>query len=147
MPKCSHLVLTWDEWNFMRAPHKTADEGGMTCHPSINLVFLLLRFLSLSTKVIMTPSSIILLSLLFTWNCLIICYRFVFPCIILPVICSISCSKHTAHFRWPRFEDYCQWHLQDAFGIWSIIFLVERNYTDLSVIAKSITSNLVLMHR
>lgn len=48
-----------------------------------------------STEVITTPSSIILLSLLFTGNCLIICYRFVLRCIILSVICSISCGKHT----------------------------------------------------
>lgn len=148
MPSCSHFCFhTEGRGNFRRLLRNPADEGWMAYHPSINLVVPPLHRLSLYTKVIMTPSSIILLSPLFTWNCLIICYRFVFPRIILPVIRSISSGKHTAHFRWPHFEDYCWWHLQDAFGIWSIIFLVEGNYTDLSVIAKSTTSNLVVMHR
>lgn len=53
---------------------------------------------SLRTKVITTPSSIILLSQLFTGNRLIICYRFVLLRIILSVICSISSGKHTAPF-------------------------------------------------
>lgn len=53
---------------------------------------------SLGTEVVMTPSSIILLSLLFRGNCLIICYRFVLLHIILSVICSISSGKHTAPF-------------------------------------------------
>ena len=53
---------------------------------------------SLSTKVITTTSSIILLSLLFTGNWLIICYRFVLLHIILSVIRSISSGKHTAPF-------------------------------------------------
>lgn len=114
---------------------------------SINLVSLPLLLLSHYMKVIMTPSSIILLSLLFSWNCLIICYRFVSTHIILPVICSISSCKHTAHSHWPLFEDYCQWHLQDAFGIWSIICVAMGNYADLSVIAKSTTSESVLMQR
>lgn len=129
------------------ATYKRADEQWMLHPSSINLVFLPLLLLSLYMKVIMTPSSIILLSLLFSWNCLIICYRFVFTHIILPVICSISSYKHTAHFHWPFFEDYCQWHLQDAFGIWSIISAAVGNYTDLSVIAKSTTSNSVLTQR
>lgn len=114
---------------------------------SINLVSLPLLFLSRYMKVIMTPSSIILLSLLFSWNCLIICYRFVFTHIILPVICSISSYKHTAHSHWPCFEDYCRWHLQGACGCWSIISVAMGNYTDLSVIAKSTTSNSALMQR
>lgn len=134
-------------WNFRSREYKRADEQWMLHPSSINLVSLPLLLLSLYMKVIMTPSSIILLSLLFSWNCLIICYRFVFTHIILPVICSISSCKHTAHFRWPFFEDYCQWHLQDAFGIWSIISVAMGNYTDLSVIAKSTTSNSVLMQR
>ena len=53
---------------------------------------------SLSTKVITTPSSIILLSPLFTGNCLILCYRFVLLRIILSVIRGVSCGKHTAPF-------------------------------------------------
>lgn len=53
---------------------------------------------SLNTKVITTPSSIILLSLLFTGNCLIIWYRFVLLHIILSVIRSISSGKHTTPF-------------------------------------------------
>lgn len=106
-----------------------------------------LLWLSRYTEVIMTLSSIILLSLLFSWNCLIICYRFVFTPIILPVICSVSSYKHTAHFRWPFFEDYCQWHLRDAQGIGSIISVAMGNYTDLSVMAKSTTSNSVLRQR
>lgn len=134
-------------WNFRSKEYKRADEQWMLHPSSINLVSLPLLFLSLYMKVIMTPSSIILLSLLFSWNCLIICYRFVFTHIILPVICSISSYKHTAHFHWPFFEDYCQWHLQDAFGSWSIISVAMGNYTDLSVIAKSTTSNSVLMQR
>lgn len=134
-------------WNFRSREYKRADEQWMLHPSSINLVSLPLLLLSLYMKVIMTPSSIILLSLLFSWNCLIICYRFVFTHIILPVICSISSYKHTAHFRWPFFEDYCQWHLQDAFRIWSIISVAMGNYTDLSVIAKSTTSNSVLMQR
>lgn len=134
-------------WNFRSTEYKRADEQWMLHPSSINLVFLPLLLLSLYMKVIMTPSSIILLSLLFSWNCLIICYRFVFTHIILPVICSISSCKHTAHFHWPSFEDYCQWHLEDAFGIWSIISVAMGNYTDLSVIAKSTTSNSVLMQR
>lgn len=134
-------------WNFRSTEYKRADEQWMLHPSSINLVFLPLLLLSLYMKVIMTPSSIILLSLLFSWNCLIICYRFVFTHIILPVICSISSCKHTAHFHWPFFEDYCQWHLEDAFGIWSIISVAMGNYTDLSVIAKSTTSNSVLMQR
>lgn len=134
-------------WNFRSREYKRADEQWMLHPSSINLVSLPLLLLSLYMKVIMTPSSIILLSLLFSWNCLIICYRFVFTHIILPVICSISSCKHTAHFHWPFFEDYCQWHLQDAFGIWSIISVAMGNYTDLSVIAKSTTSNSVLMQR
>lgn len=132
-------------WNFRSKEYKRADEQWMLHPSSINLVSLPLLVLSLYMKVIMTPSSIILLSLLFSWNCLIICYRFVFTHIILPVICSISSYKHTAHSHWPLFEDYCQWHLQDAFGIWSIISLAMGNYADLSVIAKSTTSNSVLM--
>lgn len=134
-------------WNFRSKEYKRADEQWMLHPSSINLVSLPLLLLSLYMKVIMTPSSIILLSLLFSWNCLIICYRFVFTHIILPVICSISSYKHTAHFHWPFFEDYCQWHLQDASGIWSIISVAMGNYTDLSVIAKSTTSSSVLMQR
>lgn len=48
-----------------------------------------------NTEVITTPSSIILLSRLFTGNCLITCYRFVLHRIILSVICTTSCGKHT----------------------------------------------------
>lgn len=134
-------------WNFRSREHKGADEQWTLRPSSINLVSLPLLLLSHYMKVIMTPSSIILLSLLFSWNCLIICYRFVSTHIILPVICSISSCKHTAHSHWPLFEDYCQWHLQDAFGIWSIICVAMGNYADLSVIAKSTTSESVLMQR
>lgn len=145
--KCSPEQFFFFVWNFRSREYKRADEQWMLHPSSINLVSLPLLLPSLYMKVIMTPSSIILLSLLFSWNCLIICYRFVFTHIILPVICSISSCKHTAHFHWPFFEDYCQWHLQDAFGIWSIISVAMGNYTDLSVIAKSTTSNSVLMQR
>lgn len=107
-------------YNFGSRKDKRADEQWTLHPPSINLVSLPLLFLSLYMQVIMTPSSIILLSLLFSWNCLIICYRFVFTHIILPVICSISSHKHTAHFRRPPFEDYCRWHLREASGFWSI---------------------------
>lgn len=142
-----HLHHSAPVWNFSSKEYKRADEQWMLHPSSINLVSLPLLSLSLYMKVIMTPSSIILLSLLFSWNCLIICYRFVFTHIILPVICSISSYKHTAHSHRPFFEDYCQRHLQDAFGFWSIISVAMGNYTDLSVIAKSTTSNSVLMQR
>lgn len=66
--------------------------------PQLILSFYLCFGASLGTKVIMTPSSIILLSPLFTGNCLIICYRFVLLHIILSVIRSISSGKHTAPF-------------------------------------------------
>lgn len=66
--------------------------------PQLILSLYLCFAVSLSTKVITTPSSIILLSLLFTGKCLIICYRFVLLRIILSVICSISSGKHTAPF-------------------------------------------------
>lgn len=66
--------------------------------PQLILSLYLCFAASLSTKVITTPSSIILLSLLFTGNCLIICYRFGLLRIILSVIRSISSGKHTAPF-------------------------------------------------
>lgn len=147
-PQQAQLLATFSlVWNFRHRKHKGADEQWTLRPSSINLVSLPLLLLSHYMKVIMTPSSIILLSLLFSWNCLIICYRFVSTHIILPVICSISSYKHTAHSHWPLFEDYCQWHLQDAFGIWSIICVAMGNYADLSVIAKSTTSESMLMQR
>lgn len=97
---------------------------------------------SLSTKVITTPSSIILLSSLFTGNCLIICYRFVLLRIILSVICSISSGKHTAPFQLDALWGLSWVTPRDAARIWSIIFSgINWNYPDLSVIAKSTTSH------
>lgn len=111
--------------------------------PQLILSLYLCFGVPLSTKVITTPSSIILLSLLFTGNCLIICYRFVLLRIILSVICSISSGKHTAPFlldalwglSWVT-PSGCSQNLEHHFfpGI-------KWNYPDLSVIAKSTTNH------
>jgi len=95
----------------------------------------------LSTKVKTTPSSIILLSLLFTGNCLITCYRFGLLHIILSVICSISSEKHAAPFLLDALwglsrvtPSGCSQNLEHHFSG------IKWNYSDSSVIAKSTTS-------